>query len=466
MKTGTTARPAPRCLNAPATALILALLLVTRPGNAACATLTEMGGSLRTAALGTHNYDHPLIFGYGNDADGLSLTRLRLRAAGGLSPDLAWEAHLVQDLAFSSSVARVSQPGYVAPEARPYRLGRARTAWAEDDDLEAALGIDRLQVHLTWGACDLTLGRQAINFSQAWFFNPLDIFLPFDPAAIERDYKPGVDALRADITLGDFSALSLVAAPGRELYFCPRLTGTQVRARDWVEERWWGAALIGRLRTTVSGWDLAFMGGKVAGGTLAGLGLAGEGLGLGMHAEASAIRAIHERRLVFTHPACPQAPWCADLVEDHLSVVLGLTRRFEGGVYLNLEYFHNGAGAEGKNLSTALARQLAGQALALSRRLVGLQITWEVHPLVNANLVLIRSLSDVSTLVNPGGTISLADEVELTCGALLARGKRPGPFQPVTFRQARYPGQMRLPLLESEFGAAPDTFYLELTCYF
>ena len=43
----------------------------------------------------------------------------------------------------------------------------------------------------------LTIGRQAVSFGKAHFWNPLDVFLAFDPFQFDRDYKPGVDAQRS-----------------------------------------------------------------------------------------------------------------------------------------------------------------------------------------------------------------------------------------------------------------------------
>ena len=93
---------------------------------------------------------------------------------------------------------------------------------------------------LGWG--DLTAGRQAITFGKAYFWNPLDVFFPFDSSQIDREYKPGVDALRIDVPLGAFSGLNLVGAAGRT---DAKAGGSRGRlAADW---RWrWGSIRPGR----------------------------------------------------------------------------------------------------------------------------------------------------------------------------------------------------------------------------
>ena len=58
----------------------------------------------------------------------------------------------------------------------------------------------------------VTLGRQAIGWGVAYFWPTLDLFSPFSPERIDRDYKSGVDAVRATIALSAYSELQLVGA--------------------------------------------------------------------------------------------------------------------------------------------------------------------------------------------------------------------------------------------------------------
>ena len=49
----------------------------------------------------------------------------------------------------------------------------------DDDGLSQSvlrLTVDRLNVRFDLASLDVTLGRQAITFSQAYFWNPLDVF--------------------------------------------------------------------------------------------------------------------------------------------------------------------------------------------------------------------------------------------------------------------------------------------------
>jgi hypothetical protein len=53
--------------------------------------------------------------------------------------------------------------------------------------------VDRLNIALvqSWGR--LRIGRQAITWGNGKIFNPMDLFNPFAPTQIDRDYKIGND---------------------------------------------------------------------------------------------------------------------------------------------------------------------------------------------------------------------------------------------------------------------------------
>lgn len=55
--------------------------------------------------------------------------------------------------------------------------------------------LDRLWLGYTGDKAVLRLGRQAISWGNGFFFAPMDIVNPFDPAAIDTEYKAGDDML-------------------------------------------------------------------------------------------------------------------------------------------------------------------------------------------------------------------------------------------------------------------------------
>jgi len=129
-----------------------------------------------------------------------------------------------------------------------------------EKDTFGNLWLDRFNLKLALPRADLIIGRQAITFGKAYFWNPLDLYLPFDPAQFDRDYKAGVDALRLDIPLGPFSGLNLIYVLGRELDI-----NNQYVQDGNVSASWFGSSLLLRGFTHADGWDLAVQGSKVYG---------------------------------------------------------------------------------------------------------------------------------------------------------------------------------------------------------
>jgi len=77
--------------------------------------------------------------------------------------------------------------------------GEANT-WCEYDCDNDAI-IDRANVRFSLDNFNITAGRHAISWGNGLIFNPVDVFNPFDPLAINRDYKPGDDLIHVEQTL-------------------------------------------------------------------------------------------------------------------------------------------------------------------------------------------------------------------------------------------------------------------------
>lgn len=55
--------------------------------------------------------------------------------------------------------------------------------------------LDRLWLGYTSGSTVVRIGRQAITWGNGFFFSPMDIVNPFDPTAIDTEYKAGDDMI-------------------------------------------------------------------------------------------------------------------------------------------------------------------------------------------------------------------------------------------------------------------------------
>ncbi len=401
-----------------------------------------LDGSLRTIGGAVHNYDFPPFFAEDSDIDGYSQTILRLTAGGRPHERLTYEIHLVQSVTYFS--------GGTSPGAGAFNLaiGKSRYRaldecwdWLTEDKITASLWFDRFNLKIALPGADITLGRQAITFGKAYFWNPLDLFLPFDPRQFDRDYKAGVDALRVDIPLGDFSGFTLVGVLGRKL----DLSGDYVCGEKVWHTSWYGSSLLTRFFTSVKGWDLALQGGKVYGGYQVGGGLIGEISALEVRAEAAYLWAEDS-------PPLPP-PLQGDLIEDHFTAVVGLGHRFENTLVLELEYLYNGGG-EVNNLNKARPRFQSGAILHLGRHLVGFMASYDFMPILVGQVAAIYSLSDSSVNIQPSLNLSLSDNADLLLGASINVGRRPEGDSVQTTR------------FKSEFGTYPNFYFAEIKFYF
>lgn len=86
----------------------------------------------------------------------------------------------------------------------------------EGSDSEAVQRLDRL--HLDWSndKTVLRLGRQAVSWGNGLFYNPMDFFNPFDPSAIDTEYKLGDDMLYGQRLLDSGSDWQAVAVQRRD----------------------------------------------------------------------------------------------------------------------------------------------------------------------------------------------------------------------------------------------------------
>ena len=67
---------------------------------------------------------------------------------------------------------------------------------------------DRLNISMSNETIHLKLGRQAVNLATTFYFSPNDFFAPFSLQTFNRDYKTGVDALYAEMRLGELSQVT------------------------------------------------------------------------------------------------------------------------------------------------------------------------------------------------------------------------------------------------------------------
>lgn len=92
-----------------------------------------------------------------------------------------------------------SLPGNVLVQERipsdRFRLMDLTHVISEDSDSVVAHRLDRLYVDITSTNAVARIGRQAVSWGNGLIYTPMDFFNPFDPAAVDKEYKTGDDML-------------------------------------------------------------------------------------------------------------------------------------------------------------------------------------------------------------------------------------------------------------------------------
>jgi hypothetical protein len=263
--------------------------------------------------------------------------------------------------------------------------------------------FDRLSLSLfpSWGV--VPIGRPAVTWGNGMLFNPMDIFAPFAPTALDRDYKPGEDAVSVQMDsgggLGDLQWL-----------YIPRpIPGT--RHIEWEE-----ASLAAKyhLYWSATESELTFMAGK--------------------HHEDAVLGGGYVTYI-------GEAAWRLDTtwtyLRDQKANFVSLVTNLDYGwvwwdtnFYGWIEYHYNGLGEGRKDYAEALEnpalmeRLERGEIFVRGRHYLDTQLRVELHPMLNAYLVTITNAADPSGIVQPYLVWDLADNVRLNLSATLFWGLR------------------------------------------
>lgn len=352
-----------------------------------------------------------------------SQNAIRLMLAGdhvlGGALEVHWEAKPI----FSSQPITGTGLGFsttLASSQTRYRIGDLNPSldW-ENDHAVVLQNLDRLNLQYVQDFGTVTLGRQAIAFGSARFLSPTDILEPFLVSTLDQEYRVGVDALRLERPLGDFSELDMGVVVGHE-----------GRADQ-------SAAFL-RARTSSGGSDLEAVVIVQNRWVLVGGGIERAIGNFGFWAEAAHAHALDGK--------------------DYTRVSTGLDRSFGDNIIGMVEYHYSGAGVKDPDdylsLAGAEAFNKGGVFLAGEHYLVP-AVTWVATPLLSASASGFFNLTDGSAFIRLGGEYSLSEDLYMDFGvnAALGQGGEATLLPPYL-------------TLGSEFGSVPTTAYLSLRRYF
>jgi hypothetical protein len=185
-----------------------------------------------------------------------------------------------------------------------------------DETVEVRYWIDRAFYQYDWDALSFKVGRQAIDFGLGRLWQPLNVFGAFTPRALDTDYKPGVDAVRATWFSGISVEATIVHTVGRT----SAADATAVMTRNALGEH---SQLLGVVAS-------------LPGGMVYGAGLETEWSGWGLRLEASYGKSSRLYAIPFSGVMADR--WTGFWV-------LGADRQFGEDSTVTVEWYRHGAGA-------------------------------------------------------------------------------------------------------------------------
>jgi len=235
----------------------------------------------------------------------------------------------------------------------------------------------------------IRIGRQALSWGNGFFYAPMDLVNPFDPATIDTEYKAGDDMLYMQYLRDNGDDIQGAIVARRD-----PLTGDVESDHGTVALKYHGFGAVMEYDVLVAD----------------SYGDAVLGIGVG-HAIGG-------------------AQWSADLVVTdtdidttvqlvtNLSYSWTLANRNMSGL---LEYHFNGFGQSNGRYAPAdlaanpelLGRLARGQSFTLGRHYVAASVTVEMTPLWNVSPVLLANVEDPSALLQLTSSYSLSDNMTL-----------------------------------------------------
>ncbi len=309
------------------------------------------------------------------------------------------------------------------------RLFNLTGEWGDDDKLDAVHRLDRLYLGYNGEELVIRVGRQTVSWGNGLIFHPLDIFSPFSPTDIDKDYKTGDDMLYGQWLFENGNDVQMILLPRRN------------PETDEVESEQSSLALKYR-GSYQDKWDYDLLAARHFDENVFGLGLS---------------RDVWE------------AIWRFDISATRLkeggtavSLVTNMDYSwewFEHNFYGYIEYFRNGVGetepANYLSPDTALQKRVQrGEVYTRSRDYIGSGVRIELTPLFNLYSSWIGNLHDNSGIFQIRGIYDWAENLQLVGWLDLPYGDKDTEFGGLEIGES------------SQYLAPGHRIYLRLSYYF
>lgn len=275
------------------------------------------------------------------------------------------------------------------------RLLNLSTELVDNTDSQGVLRLDRLSLQYSTPSQVVRVGRQAITWGNGVVFHVLDLFNPFAPIAIDKEYKTGEDMIFSQHLFPDGSDIQGLAVGRRS----PEDGALLLRESSFAT----------KLHRVFGPFETDLVVAAHRGEPFLGGGAVYEFGGALLRVDAGVRRSAGDR----------YAP----------STVVNLDRGFivfEKNVQASLEYFHNGIGLQPDEYSTPsqnlLDALLRGELYTLGRDYLAPILRVELLPTLTAHALVLCNLHDQSQLLQLRTTYDVAQDVLLLVGVTAPLG--------------------------------------------
>jgi len=275
----------------------------------------------------------------------------------------------------------------------------------EENDYTFFSEFDRLNILLTAGDLEITLGRQRIAWGTCLVWNPTDLFNAANILDFDYPERPGTDAVKVQYYVDETSAIEFAFSPGKtteEVIYAGRFT-----------TNFWNYDF-----SILAGWQLKTLriGGSWAGDVFNG-GFRGE--------------------IVYSKPdidvMLPIDPALAPyllsgdlpkltLDKSYWTAALSYDYTFENSLYLHSEWLYNELGTT-KNSGNRRFETLCTGELSPSRHSLFFEVAYDITSLLRGDIFFIANPNDGSWIAAPSLTYSVATNWELYLLAFPSEGK-------------------------------------------
>ncbi len=403
----------------------------------------EWGGRIRVRAVASWPDDDSFFKIVDTDTNGDANAELRLMGKLAFGDWGYFEVHYENVVTGGETREKIEEikslfPAFSRDELLPgdpidddRRLMDLTKIYSENESRVAYHRLDRLSLTLLpeWGT--VRVGRQVITWGDGFLFNPMDLFNPFAPTDIERDYKIGDDMITAQLPvekIGDF-----------EFLYVPRRDPDD-REVEWDSQ----SSLAAKLHFARGTTEFDLMAARHFRDHVLGIG------GTGYLGDA-AWRA--DATWTFLHDGHESDGYLSFVVNMDYSWVWRQKNFYGFG-----EFFFNGLGEDDPADAFAnpdvIERFERGELFTLGRTYLSGAVQVELHPLFNVYMSVINNLNDPSGIFQPRATYDFREDMQLTFGANIAYGGHGTEF-----------GGFKIPGTDL-LTAAPNSVFMWLTFYF